>query len=157
MHLSPSLSIPASLEEARVAGHLVVFAGAGVSMGAPSNLPGFRSLAMDIADTVLPFEPKDKDQLDRYLERAERKSVDVQTRARDILRSRLRSHSPIHEHLLGIFGAVDRVRLITTNFDPYFTDAANKLWPAAIRMHLGPALPPGRAFQGIVQLHGSLR
>lgn len=45
--------LPESLIEAQEAGTLVVFAGAGVSMGSPSNLPSFSQLAKKIAAGAL--------------------------------------------------------------------------------------------------------
>ena len=45
-------------------GRLVVFAGAGVSMGPPANLPGFHELARQIAEgtglTIEKDEPEDR-------------------------------------------------------------------------------------------------
>src|SRR5690242_4848900 len=117
MRLADSLLIPTELERARAAGELVVFAGAGVSMGLPAALPGFKALARQIAEPSVGWTEVDSEALDRYLGRAERrKNVDVQQRAR-LLLSADRSHTPLHEHLLAIFGSAERVRLITTNFD----------------------------------------
>ena len=46
------------------AGRLVIFAGAGVSMGPPANLPGFRELARQVAEgtglSIGEFEPEDR-------------------------------------------------------------------------------------------------
>jgi hypothetical protein len=47
MILDP-LDIPDELLEAQERGRLVVFAGAGVSRGAPSNLPDFKGLAAEL-------------------------------------------------------------------------------------------------------------
>lgn len=43
MYFSP-IDIPDELLEAQEEGKLVIFAGAGVSMGDPSNLPDFKGL-----------------------------------------------------------------------------------------------------------------
>ena len=49
------------------------------------------------------------------------------------------------------------MRLITTNFDPHFGAAVDKVFPgSAIPRYVGPALPPGNNFSGIAQLHGAL-
>ena len=50
MQLAESVSIPVELERARGAGELVVFAGAGVSMGLPADMPSFRGLAREIGE-----------------------------------------------------------------------------------------------------------
>lgn len=159
MHLATSLILPDDLERARNTGELVVFAGAGVSMGAPANLPSFRDLAIEIAGQSIAFQPEDEQALDRYLGRAERQAhVKVQDRARSKLRERTGSHTPLHEHLVGLFGNPAKVRLITTNFDTHFTAASEKVYGvgANIRHYIGPALPPGRDFRGIAHIHGSL-
>lgn len=126
-------------------------------MGAPAKLPGFKGLAREIAEPVIPWEAKYEVALDRYLGIAERKRVLVQERAREKLLARGGSNTPLHEHLLGIFGSADRVRLITTNFDSFFTDAAVAVFPASrIPIYIGPALPPSSGFRGLVYLHGAL-
>jgi hypothetical protein len=59
-----STDFPEPLLNALRDGRLVVFAGAGVSMGPPANLPSFRELAHQIAEgtrqTIGEFEPEDK-------------------------------------------------------------------------------------------------
>ena len=45
----------------------------------------------------------------------------------------------------------------STGSDLHFTTAATDLFgPDRVPHYVGPALPPGRDFRGIVQLHGSL-
>lgn len=156
MQVADSLYIPDELERARAAGELVVFAGAGVSMGPPANLPNFVQLARDIAEPRVPWKAAYKRALDVYLGRAEREDVDVQARARRILDIG-GAHTPLHEHLLGLFGEAERVRVITTNFDQHFSSAAAQVYRGQlIPEFVGPALPPGQDFRGVVQLHGSL-
>lgn len=157
MQVANSLTIPDELERARAAGELVVFAGAGVSMGSPANLPDFVRLAREIAEPKIPWNSAYKKALDVYLGQVERADVDVQTRARQILDVGGR-HTPLHEHLVGLFGVPERVRIITTNFDRHFSSAATHVFSdQQIPEFVGPALPPGREFRGIVQLHGSLK
>src|SRR5690242_2941355 len=126
-------------------------------MGEPANLPSFLGLAREIAEPTLPLQPGDEVALDRYLGRAERAHIKVQDRAREKLLARGGSHTPLHEHLVGLFGTPSNVRLITTNFDLHFGAAALAVYGQAhIPRYVGPALPPGRDFCGIAQLHGSL-
>lgn len=133
---------------------MVVFAGAGVSMGPPANLPGFHDLARQIGEPRLSLTGRTD--YDKYLGEVERLGINVQDRARSIL-SVAGHHTELHEHLLGIFGAPARVRLITTNFDPHFTTAAIDVYAGAMIPHyVGPALPPGSRFAGIAHLHGAL-
>lgn len=156
MHVAPTLSLPDELEQSRVAGELVVFAGAGVSMGAPARLPSFQRLARAIAERKIGWTEADAVALDRYLGRAEAAGIDVQARAREFL-SIGGSHTPLHEDLLRLFTSRERIRLITTNFDPHFASAEQSVFPdAPAPRYVGPALPPGRDFSGITQLHGAL-
>jgi len=156
MRVAESLEVPDELERARAAGELVVFAGAGVSMGPPALLPSFQELARKIAERKILWDPTYSGTLDRYLGRAEAAGVDVQTRAREFLRGG-GAHTPLHEHLLRLFSTADRVRLITTNFDRHFAAAAECVFPGASGpRYVGPALPPGRNFAGVAQLHGAL-
>jgi len=156
MRLSDSIVLPAELERARVAGELVIFAGAGVSMGPPADLPGFEDLAIAIVGKKIPWVDEYGDRLDTYLGRAEREELDVQTRARRILTTG-RPHNPIHEYLAGVFGSPERVRLITTNFDAHFTTACEAVFSGQeLPLYYGPALPPGQDFRGVAYLHGAL-
>lgn len=157
MRVTPSLSIPDRLELARSNSELVVFAGAGVSMSPPANMPGFVDLAKYIAEPVVRFDPQRYEtRLDEYLGEALRRDVRVHERARDRLDPGGRSHNPMHEHLVGLFGTAERVRLITTNFEEFFTTAADVVYPGVrIPHYYGPALPPGSDFAGIAHLHGA--
>lgn len=158
MRVTSSLDIPDQLERARTAGELVVFAGAGVSMGPPANMPGFGELARYAAGPGVPYEEGYRSRLDEYLGDAMRHGVLVHERARDRLDPGEREHTPMHEHLLGLFGVHERVRLITTNFEHFFTKAANVVYPGTrIPLYFGPALPPGDDFTGIAHLHGARR
>jgi hypothetical protein len=157
MRISDTVTIPTELERARVAGELVIFAGAGVSMAPPSNLPSFVGLARQIGETTLPLTAEDEKALDRYLGRVERLGVRVQQRARETLAERGGEHARAHEDLLSLFHGPEQIRLITTNFDPHFATASRVVFSSArIPLYVGPALPPGSQFRGIVQLHGAL-
>jgi len=59
--LCDSIDLPDELVAAQEQGRLVIFAGAGVSMGAPSNLPSFKQLTERIAENTGydPTEPYD--------------------------------------------------------------------------------------------------
>ena len=49
MYIS-GVDLPAPLIEAHASGRLVIFVGAGASMGPPSALPGFKDLVKQIRD-----------------------------------------------------------------------------------------------------------
>ena len=71
-------------------GRLVIFAGAGVSMGPPANLPGFRELARQVAEctglSIGEYEPED-----RFLGRVKEAGPDIHR----IAAQRLQQNNPL--------------------------------------------------------------
>lgn len=132
---------------------LVVFAGAGVSMGPPSSLASFWKLTCDIAQGtgLVPSEP-----LDRFLGELNHRKVAVHERAANFLSPVGSAPNVLHHDLLRVFQTVDRVRLVTTNFDQHFETAANAIFGASPVVYRAPALPLGYDFSGIVHVHGAL-
>ena len=132
---------------------LVVFAGAGVSMGSPSNLSSFWKLTCDIAQGtgLAPTEP-----LDRFLGQLRHRGVAVHERAAQLLSLSDSTPNILHHDLLRLFRSVDRVRLVTTNFDLHFEAAAHTVFGAVPEIYRAPALPLGYDFNGIVHVHGAL-
>lgn len=151
------VNFPDDLIEAARVGSLVVFAGAGVSVGPPSNLPKFDGLADQIAQgTGQQRDKEGKEPIDRFLGRLDSDGVDVHSRTADILLVPDSHLCPIHQDLLRIFGKENLVRVVTTNFDLHFDAAARETLGSAPRTYTAPALPVGDKWQGIVYLHGSL-
>ncbi len=132
---------------------LVVFAGAGVSMGSPSNLSSFWKLTCDIAQGSghKPSEP-----LDRFLGQLQHRGVAVHERAAQLLSPADSAPNTLHNDLLQLFRSADSVRLVTTNFDLHFEKAARDLFGASPDVYRAPALPLGYDFTGIVHVHGAL-
>lgn len=132
---------------------LVVFAGAGVSIGPPSNLASFWKLTCDIAQGtgLTPSEP-----LDRFLGQLHHNGVAVHERAAQLLSPTASAPNALHYDLLRLFQTTDRIRLVTTNFDLHFETAANALFGAVPDVYRAPALPRGYDFSGIVHVHGAL-
>lgn len=64
MRITEHVDIPESLIDAQRNGTLVVFVGAGVYIGPPSNLPDFEQLAAQVAGGAL--APEDGEPLDRF-------------------------------------------------------------------------------------------
>lgn len=133
--------------------NLAVFAGAGVSMGAPSNLASFWKLTEDIASGtgLAPTAP-----LDRFLGQLQHRSVAVHERAAKFLSPPESAPNALHRNLLRIFRASERVRIITTNFDLHFETAAKEIFNEIPVVYSAPALPRGYDFNGIVHVHGAL-
>lgn len=134
-------------------GELVVFAGAGVSMGPPSNLASFEKLANDIAFGTGQVA---SDPLDRFLGQLQHRKVSVHERAAQLLSRVGSAPNALHHDLLRLFRVAERVRLVTTNFDQHFQTAAQALFGELPDIHRAPALPLGNRFAGIVHVHGAL-
>jgi hypothetical protein len=149
------LNLPESLVGAQRAGELVIFAGAGVSMGAPANLPSFPELVKRVAVGSL-LERRAGEGLDGFLGRLADQGTDVQGLTRRIIGNVTSRPSPLHHDLLGLFRGPGDVRIVTTNFDTHFSTAARERFPTAVDTYCGPALPLGHDLMGIVHLHGSI-
>lgn len=151
-----AVDFPKELIESRGTSSLVVFAGAGVSMPPPSNLPDFSTLAIELAQRTATLE-KDEP-LDRFLGRLEPElRIHIHERARRRLSSPDSKPNPLHFSLLKLFGGAGGVRLVTTNFDNHFAAAADEMWDGGgPEIFVAPALPVGGDFLGLVHLHGSV-
>lgn len=134
-------------------GKLVVFAGAGISMGPPSNLDNFWKLAEKIARNtgLAPELP-----LDRFLGVLQHRGVAVHQRAVELLSPEGSAPNDLHRDLVLLFGAADRIKLVTTNFDLHFETAAQEVYGSSPEIYRAPALPLGYSFHGIVHVHGAL-
>ncbi len=132
---------------------LVVFAGAGVSMGPPSSLASFEKLANDIAQGTGQVASVP---LDRFLGQLHHRKVVVHERAAQLLSPSGSVPNALHHDLLRLFCSSARVRLVTTNFDHHFETAARAVFGNLTDVYRAPALPLGRDFHGLVHVHGSV-
>ena len=136
-------------------GDLVIFAGAGVSMGAPANLPDFKALTKAIAqgtgESLRCGEPED-----RFLGRLGYQGIDVHKRAAEQLSGDHILPTPLHIDLLKLFSTHNSVRIVTTNFDTLFERAAEEVFEEEPATFIAPALPVGADFTGVVNLHGTV-
>lgn len=157
MHSPPlstgAVELPGPLVDAAAAGELVVFGGAGVSRGAPSDLPLFGGLVDDVKGRVsTPRVVGESD--DAYLGRLASGGLDVERRVRRAILRPGSGSTPLHLSLARLFGGADRVRIVTTNYDEHFETACGRAYGAIPRVWGAPALPDGAAFEGVVHLHG---
>ncbi len=156
------IEFPNTLINALRKDELVVFAGAGVSMGEPSNLPSFRELAVKIA--VGTGESLDENETeDQFLGRLEHKGIDVHAQAARSLQQNLLSAIPIptdlHYDLIRLFNKPEAVRIVTTNFDMLFEQAVLDAFKSDVYkpdVFRAPALPLGSESKGIIHVHGTL-
>lgn len=146
------VSFPHQIIEAIENKRLVIFAGAGVSMGPPALLPSFWKLAEHLSEGtgLKPSEP-----LDRFIGMLPQGAQALRIRAANIV-SLSSSHTPLHKNLLRTFSCIDAVRVVTTNFDTLFENASSDLWCNSPTLYTAPALPLGSNFKGIVHIHGAI-
>jgi hypothetical protein len=149
------LNIPVRLLQALREDRLVIFAGAGVSKPAPSNLPDFEVLTEQIAEGAL--ERKANEPPDIFLGRLAQAEIQVHHKAAKILSRPSSQPSELHRLLVGLFPTASSVRIVTTNFDRHFESAISDRWPDEdIEIYSAPALPLGSRFSGLVYVHGQL-
>ncbi len=147
------VTFPTSLLNALRNGRLVVFAGAGVSMGPPANLPDFPKLARQIAEGTGQAINEGETE-DRFLGRLNEAGTAVHHRAAELLQMNYPAPTELHHNLLRLSTTPENVRIVTTNFDLLFERAAENLFSSVARVFPAPALPYGQRFRGIVHIHG---
>ena len=148
------VDLPQAVIDAQKRGELVLFAGAGVSIDAPSNYPNFLDLATELGGMAYPI--RDHELIDRYLGRLAEHGIAVHDRVKHRL-SDPRSHpNHLHEAIVRLFGSTSTIRIVTTNFDDHFRGAALSVFGDVPKIYRAPALPLGDDFKGIVHLHGSV-
>ncbi len=132
---------------------LVVFAGAGVLMGPPANLPNFWRLAERVAEgTGKSINASETE--DWFLGQLKDDGVNVHERAAEVLQQNAPKPTALHKNLLRIFSESEEVRVVTTNFDELFEQVAFEVFSDHPKLYQAPALPLGNRFRGIVHLHG---
>ena len=167
---------PEPLVDAIQNDRLVVFAGAGVSMGEPSYLPDFESLADAIASGHSRQLKRTKVQntagsesdvqgsnayfyrldepIDGFLGELCRQGVSVQRRAARILKERNPSPNSLHVDLLRLFEEPSRIRVVTTNYDTLFEQAALTLYGGLQRAGIEDYQVKGGYLSGVYHIHG---
>ena len=149
------INFPRDLLNAMNDGELVVFAGAGVSMGEPACLPSFKNLAGMIAagtDQAL----QDGDPIDHFLGKLRHGGVKVHELAAEKLSGKDMEATELHKNLLQLYSTTEKVRIVTTNFDLLFEQAAESVFGSVPEVFRAPALPLGHRFKGIVHVHGAI-
>ena len=139
------VDFPQPLLNALRDGRLVVFAGAGVSMGPPAGLPSFRELAEEVAKGTGKSIAESED-IDKFLGRLKEDGVEVHQRAAGKLQPDNLEPNALHRNLLRLFQEKDDpVRIVTTNFDCLFEQAAEVegLFKSKPRVFEAPAFPLG--------------
>jgi SIR2-like domain len=148
------VDLPQAVIDAQKRGELVLFAGAGVSIDAPSNYPNFLDLATGLGGPAYPI--RDHELVDRYLGRLAEHGIAVHDRVKNRLSDPRSRPNHLHEAIVRLFGSTSAIRIVTTNFDDHFRGAALGVFGDAQEIYRAPALPLGDDFKGIVHLHGSV-
>jgi hypothetical protein len=148
------IRIPGRILDSLKEGNLVVFAGAGVSVGEPANLPSFKGLCQKIAHGK-GETPREGESEECFLGRLKDSGVDIHSIAAEII-GQADAPTSLHKDLLRLFGKGEEVRIVTTNQDLLFENAVETLYEDKPKVYSAPALPLGTAFQGIVHIHGSI-
>lgn len=161
--------IPDELLQAHEEGKVVFFCGAGISY--PAGLPGFGGLVGNIYKSIgvkpndLQKVALDNYQFDTALDLLERDIVGGRYVMRQALakslkpKLRRKGATATHQALLILAG--DRngtIKLVTTNFDSVFDNAAKKLGISVLPTYSAPMLPVPKKtkWNGLVYLHGKL-
>lgn len=162
-----NVEIPEGLTSAALSGHLVIFAGAGVSMQDPVCLPSFNKLVGQIKDEVDPRnllrsrrykvsqDGKGKvytETPEQYLSYLDRETGIVRRECCKVLSSGGQT-SELHRNLLRLFPEGIPPKIVTTNFDDCF-EVALKETGEDYEAYSSPALPYGDGFSGLIHLHG---
>lgn len=155
IHLHSGTELSESLFAAPEKDELVVFAGAGISAGPPAYLPNFERL-VEMVSRGEYRGAKRKIPPDQFLGKLQQRKVPVHDEVKKYLRAADPSPTVLHREILRLFGARSNVRVVTTNFDTLFRDAAVQVYGAPPELYVGPALPDASRFRGIVKLHGDL-
>lgn len=126
MHFA-GIDVDDELIQASRSGDLAIFAGAGVSMGEPTKLPGFGSLIEEIRELVDPahrFNDRNDESSIRYLGYLEKECGGVHEACAKALGTG-RPSSPTHQAIVSLFDG-HLPKLITTNFDLCFGKALSE-------------------------------
>ena len=134
-----------------------LFVGAGASMQPPQPLVSFRDLVKGIASDVDPFGKckllmEDGESCEAALGRLS-EIGDVYSSCSARLNRPICSE--LHKNILALSMQGGAIRVVTTNFDKKFEDAAESMG-RQMRIYQAPALPMGDSFDGMVYLHGNI-
>lgn len=154
MHIS-GVNFPNQIIEAINNKKLVVFVGAGASMGKPTSLPNFEELTEMIAEGT-GLDKEENESCEAFLGRLECQGINVNKRAAEILsQSKLRPNE-LHKYIVQLFPHFEDIKIVTTNYDDMFEKTIGKKALKNMKIFNAPALPLGDDVRGIVHIHGNV-
>lgn len=155
MWFTDDVDVPDKVVQALSDNKLVIFVGAGASMGEPSNLPSFVDLARGIASD-LNVPDAGACAPEEFLDRLEREERPVRANLVRRIGDPASQPNAMHTALVRLFSHVDTMRIVTTNYDQHLSTAAIETFDTEPPTYSGPAVPLGHDFSGIVYLHGAV-
>lgn len=147
------IEIPYEIIKAINDDKLVVFAGSGISVDSPSNLPNFKVLANRIGEYYdIKYTKSKNGEIEEFFGELEKNNKDLKKVIVDELTI---SDEPntTHLNLLKLFKEQSSIRIITTNQDKLLETACSNIG-INIPCYSFPALPNGKNFNGIIHIHG---
>ena len=150
-----NVDIPNGLLDDLHNNQVVVFAGSGVSMGKPACFPNFESLTKIVAKGTGEAKTQSEN-LEQFLGRLADRGVKVHHLAKTELSREGAKPAPLHRDLLRLYRKDQSIRLVTTNFDLLFEQAAESIYDTTPEVFHAPQLPFGDQLNGIIHIHGSI-
>lgn len=158
MWITGDVELPDEILDAHERGELVFFVGAGASLGKPSNLPLFDTLAKKLARLAShPFSKRGG--LDFFIGQLESlpQGFDAHAHAHTLISNPKSRFNALHSAIVNLAGIGGAFRVVTTNYDDHLASAAGGGSITVPDTWYAPALPLGHDFAGLVHLHGSVR
>ena len=154
-----NINFPNEIIDAIKKNKLVVFAGAGASMGAPTCLPDFNKLAESVAYGTGEVLDKDKETAEVFLGKLKYRGIDVNDRAAKQLSHECLQPNDMHRAIIDLFCDANGVKIVTTNYDhmfeAVFEERDSQEGYKSLPIYDVPALPLGNDVSGIIHLHGN--
>lgn len=150
------IEIPNKIIDALRDDKLVIFAGAGVSVDMPTNLPKFNDLVRFFSKgrfkNFITYDDN-FNRNDQYLGKIENENALVHTSVADMFSKENLQYNDWHKSLVDLFGRRKKVKIVTTNYDKMFEKVCEEKG-LNVNIYSNPALPYGDDFSGIVHIHG---
>lgn len=148
------INFPNQIVEAIKDRNLVVFAGAGASVGEPTSLPNFKEIAEKIAEGTK-HTLGDSDPCEFFLGMLKAEGIRVNEEAAEILSDACAEPNKLHEAIIDLFQNPEDIKIVTTNYDQMFEKVleSRKLLS---KVYNAPALPLGNDINGIIHIHGNV-
>jgi len=134
MFINSEVNLPESLLDSQKNGKLLIFAGAGISAGPPSNLPLFKDLAIQIGGNQ--YKLSDDEPIDRFLGRLEEKGIQIRDKTSSIIGNPESLPTDLHRNIISLFLDKKSIHIVTTNFDKHFTTIIREFYGNKITLRV---------------------